>query len=729
MFKKVFSKAWPFLIIVIIAVTFHIKLFFPQASLYITPDYARSDLVHSKIPTQYVMWKVLHEKRLPLWENNIYQGYPEIEGLEMGFFYLPNLILFGSLPFWLAFNLGYVANAVIAGIGTYLLARSFRVSKAAALVAAITFTYSPIFMLHYHHYNLILAISWIPWLFWLINSFFNTRRYIFLTIIPYLIAEQYFAGSPQIPTYNLFFLFAFFLFKLKQNNLTRTTSIRLALFLMFSILVGFLIAAVQLIPTYKLLINSRWIENINPESILTQFPFKVKNLLTVFDPYILGNPKYGTYQHWQPGTWGLFWESNFYFGITQLVLLLVSIFVFFKVRFRQTLGLYIFWCSLFITGILLSLGTQSPLHPIFSIPPFSFFRVPSRFLFISFLAASQLAALSIESLGKSVKNKKMYSYLTIILIVVVTGDVIRVWQPYNLLGSAKSWSSPPPLTQNIRIGRQIDIGQYDLWNQTFLSKGWSDQQEQYLFYRNFMSPNLNLIFNIPQLYGYESFVPKRIRLIEQLSKSGITVDKNELTIGKASQKVLDFSNVRYLTTQYNIKSADWKIVNHVEKDGAKIFLYENLKYMPHAFIVNNYKLATTVNDFSKIVISDDFDPRKSAILEEEINIDKTNEIEASNNVIMLTYKNVEVALEAQTQKKSLLVLSDTFYDGWRAYIDKKETKIYPVNGNSRGIALPEGKHRILFLYKPSIFYTGLMATILSFFTSLIILIRLKDKRL
>src|SRR3990167_6367961 len=217
--RKLLLKFWPQILIFIVVFVFFWRLFFPP-SIFITPDFGRSDLVHFNIPVKMILAEAIKNRELPLWEPRIGQGFPVFEEGQIGFFYLPNLILFAIFPFWFAFNLGYVTTFSLAAIGTYLLARSFNLNKAASYLAAITFAFSPIFTLQIHHYNLIQTASLAPWLFLLVNSFFNQRRLIFLALVPLVLSQQFFTGFPQITVYTLFGLGLFFVFKLVTSPKT-----------------------------------------------------------------------------------------------------------------------------------------------------------------------------------------------------------------------------------------------------------------------------------------------------------------------------------------------------------------------------------------------------------------------------------------------------------------------------------------------------------------------------
>jgi len=72
-----------------------------------------------------------------------------------------------------------------------------------------------------------------------------------------------------------------------------------------------------------------------------------------------------------------------------------------------------------------------------------------------------------------------------------------------------------------------------------------------------------------------------------------------------------------------------------------------------------------------------------------------------------------------TDKNAYLVLSEIYYPaGWKAFIDGKETAIYPTNHILRGVIIPPGKHTLEMkfiseTYRLSLILslTGLLATV------------------
>ena len=81
------------------------------------------------------------------------------------------------------------------------------------------------------------------------------------------------------------------------------------------------------------------------------------------------------------------------------------------------------------------------------------------------------------------------------------------------------------------------------------------------------------------------------------------------------------------------------------------------------------------------------------------------------------YSYNELTVEADMQSLGLVVLSDTFYPGWKAFVDGVESAIYKADYVFRAVLLDEGKHRIDFINDPASFKVG---AFISFLTSVLI---------
>ena len=710
--------------IILLVVIFFSRLFFPP-QIFVNLDYGRSDLIHFNIPVKIALANSLESFALPFWEPKIGQGFPLFGEGQIGALYFPNLILFGLLPIWLAFAASYIITFTLASLGTYLLLRSASLGKKSSLLAAITFGFSPIFVLQIHHFNLIQTASLVPWIFYLINAFLTTKRVIYISFLPIVISQQIFTGFPQLTFYSLFGLIFFLIFKISTQSRTFWGRLKVTLVILIFIALGFLIGSVQLTATYTIAREARRIETSNSKSLLSEFPLQYKNLLTLINPFILGNPKEGTFPPWQPGKWSIFWESSLYFGIVQLILT-VFYMIFLIVKKDRDKNQVFFWFFLATLGLTLSLGNLAPLHPLFSIPPFSIFRVPSRFLIIFFLAASIIAGYGANHLEKT-KNRKISSFIVVIIILLAILDIFRLWYTYNPTGEQKRWLATPEILEGIPKNARIwSQGQSKVWNEIFLDNGWKTEKEleNFLFFKNFVGQNSNMTYGYTSTLAYGGVTPRRVQITERLASLAIEEQGNNLVIGSASQKVLDFTSTNYLITDKSIDSANWQRGKTLEKEQTKITIYENKNPLPQAYITNDYKIAKTVGDISQILASEDFDPAKSVILEKEINLEKSNQGEGK--VKIRNYQKTKVTLEAELSTPSLVVLADSFYPNWKAYVDGEQKEILAANINSRALIVKGGKHTIEFIYQPKKIWA--LVSIISLGTAIVLIIKTKKLR-
>ena len=79
----------------------------------------------------------------------------------------------------------------------------------------------------------------------------------------------------------------------------------------------------------------------------------------------------------------------------------------------------------------------------------------------------------------------------------------------------------------------------------------------------------------------------------------------------------------------------------------------------------------------------------------------------------MEYKAARVVWEVEAKQPGYLVLLDSYYPGWRAYLDGKEVEILRANYAFRAVEVGSGRHRVEFRYRPTSFYTGMAITLIS----------------
>jgi hypothetical protein len=178
-----------------------------------------------------------------------------------------------------------------------------------------------------------------------------------------------------------------------------------------------------------------------------------------------------------------------------------------------------------------------------------------------------------------------------------------------------------------------------------------------------------------------------------------------------AKRFFDISGVRYAITSYKVNDDDLKLVKSIDIGDKTAYLYEYTGY-PGRFLL--FSKVSFVKDDKTVIErlqSNTFDPGKELILVGDRK--DTNEIkDLHGKVKLLSYKANRFDLEYEAASDAFLYVSDTYYPGWRAYVDGKETKIYRADLAFRAIEVPKGKHTVVFKYVPMSFYIGLVLTIM-----------------
>ena len=89
------------------------------------------------------------------------------------------------------------------------------------------------------------------------------------------------------------------------------------------------------------------------------------------------------------------------------------------------------------------------------------------------------------------------------------------------------------------------------------------------------------------------------------------------------------------------------------------------------------------------------------------------------------YSPNEIVLSTDNKRGATLFSSEVFYPGWDGFVDGKKVDVIKANHAFRALFVPAGKHTILYVYRPTIFY---FSATLSVFTLTIVLLIVLRKR-
>lgn len=148
--------------------------------------------------------------------------------------------------------------------------------------------------------------------------------------------------------------------------------------------------------------------------------------------------------------------------------------------------------------------------------------------------------------------------------------------------------------------------------------------------------------------------------------------------------------------------------------GADGWIYRDTRALPRAFLVPRVVTAPDPIAALVMLVDQKFDARNAAIvIGEQSSLEPTLldrnsapvNFEATARIISDRLNDVEV--EFETPGVAMMVLNDSWSPGWKAFVDGVERPVLRVNYAFRGVVVPEGRHRALFVYRPPLLMIGL----------------------
>ena len=128
--------------------------------------------------------------------------------------------------------------------------------------------------------------------------------------------------------------------------------------------------------------------------------------------------------------------------------------------------------------------------------------------------------------------------------------------------------------------------------------------------------------------------------------------------------------------------------------------------LPRAYAVDQFHLATSPRA-GLSYMARGFPMRREVVLEEA----PTAPIGPGGAAQIVRYEDEEVAVALADSTGGILVLSDTYYPGWRAFVDGVERPILRANHVFRAVVVPAGAREVVFSYEPDSFRYGLLVSV------------------
>lgn len=722
-------------------------------------------------PMRFSLAQSFAAGELPLWERRMAMGFPLLADFQSGAFYPPHF-LFLLLPFFPAIRAIFFLHYLVAAIGAYKLCRHWEYSPYVALLGALLFTLGGTTVSLINLLNHFQTAVWLPWavFFWerALRSG-SSRNLVALSLV--LLAE-FLAGSPEIYLITMGLLIADGLRLKKEDG--RLTYLRfLFLFVTANFLVSGL-AMVQILPTMELFLDSRggkpilFVESamwsLHPKYLINLF-FIDKEVNTALGSgmrlfFLRDIPFFVSYYMGAVSLFGIalwvFYSSRkgktLFLSLVIVSLILASgghtpvypiLFKYLPLlnlfRYPEKFFFFTYAILIFISvrGLSDFLESSSPLVKshlvLFSsiclifLVPYFFFRFDTEPLSRFIAQATNIPILTVDTLGRTAavlvnlerqivlslgiffllvawkKGKLRSGLFQALLVGLVFVDLISAHQPYQYLIDPAFVHKKTPI---------IDVPDPEP-NRLFYYPGDAYLHPNY--YRILRQPSFselsplvysNLIPNTGLFHGFDYM--QELDALRRSPYLAFLNVANRLPHEKLYH-LLGALNVQYIVSFRELPGKGITLVRRFPEHPS--WLYRIHRFVPRAYIVSK---ASAEKDSTKVVerlSSEHFNPLEEVILDEPLSIPK-RKFRAETE--MIRYTNQQVIVKAVLKDSGVLVLADSYYPGWRVYVDEKEQKILRANLFFRGVSLSAGEHVVEFRYEPRSFVVGLY-TSLGFF--------------
>jgi hypothetical protein len=667
---------------------------------------------------------------VPLWDPLNCCGIPFLAQWNTAVLYPPAWL---CLMFPLSWSLGilFLGHLFLAGMGMYFLARRWTGGNFAAAAAGTAFTFSAVLLNCLLWTSNLAAMAWMPWVVLCVERAWTEggRQ----TVIAALVATiQMLAGAPELILLTWLLLAALLLeFFCTSANPFRWRTV--GRFVMVVMLVGGLSAA-QLLPFADLLAHSNRDANYTADD----WSMPGWGLANFLIPLYRSCPTvFGIYT--QPGQ---FWIFSYYPGIGAVTLALLACW-----RSRRTRV----WLLALLTVLclMLALGDNGFFYASLRrvLPQLSLMRYPIKFIALPALLIPLLAAFAIKSFMPGTENQipvrrralilflllaaviswliwtvhqhpatyaswhvtaqsglTRLGFLFLILglfvacghikrpraqVIVCLGILLLFWLDAMTNGprpnpAAPRWIYQPNLARNeAHFGTPPELGQSRLMvsgeaGQSLRFSTLTNPAENYVYSRLAMFDDCNLLDGIPKVDGFFSLYGR-----EQVAVLNTLYGTNQPAAG-----LLDFLAVSQLTSPG--KNIEWQY---------------RPTHLPWITAGQKPVFAGPEKTLAAMA-TPGFDPRTTVYLP----LASAGSLGITNvstpQILSSQFSSQKIELQIQATEPAMVVVAQTFYHCWQAYLDGQPVQILRANYAFEAVAIPAGTHQLEFAYEDWMFRAG-----------------------
>ncbi len=657
-------------LLAVVVLFFHKPLFDP---CYTFPW----DFLHVQLPMITFLRDELGQGRFALWNPYNYGGYPVFANIQACLFHplvltaawISSRFSWDSLPILLEWIV--VLQVWIAGLAAWHLFRALGLGSAPAWAGAVMFETGSYFASRAEHIDSMMAAAWMPLAWLAVWHLRNKLRLDWFAALAAALGMSIWGGFPQatVAVFGSTIVFAALLAALRMARPMVVAWVGCGWAL------GILLAAAPFIPTTQLTELS--VAKYRGDYLGTGGGLYWQSLVSLVAP-----------NHYHIFDFKQFngpWDLTFLYLYSSIGGLLLAIFalLFRRNRITALFGLMLLFGTLWMLGDKIPLWRA--LYPL--LPDKVRIGIHPEYTYCIFsLAIAGLAALGLDALRVSnIVRWAIAAIIALDLFLVGSG------RPMNL-------ASDPGVTRDAFNGNTSVVNTVrDYVNQN--TPPWRFDTVAASLDWTTGAP----ILQIPSAAGVSPMALENAIQLRLFLHDGVRAGWN-YPLEKLDSPILDLLNVKYVIAAAGPGvaqvAAAGKFRRSAPLPGGELF--ENTKVLPRFFLVHQVLTAPSLEQARTLILSGEADLRQTALVETPLALPAGDSDARPDEVQTLLYSTNALELATKSARGSLLVLSETYYPGWKAWVDGRPTPIYETDIALRGVPVPPGAHRIRMEFRPII---------------------------
>lgn len=777
--KKFLLLSWPFLIIFLAVAVFFYPLWvkgqvalpgdFIVGVYYPWLDYQwggygagvpvknpiTADVVSFIYPMQIAAVTALKSGVIPLWNNYILAGTPLMANFQSAPFSPTNFLyfIFSSLTAW---NLQIFLQPFLGALFLFFLLREFGRSKLASVFGGLAFSFAGFMTIWLEWNGHSLVAAFFPLIILLVVKWLKKPQLGWGVLLSISLAAQIFAGYPQIILYEAAALVLLILIFDRKFFLNFKSFTGLAFF----VALGLGLSAIQLLPGYEMLtLSQRKVESVlNVGAFL---PWQL--IITFLAPDYFGSHVTGNY--WGPGDYTL---TTGFSGVVVITLAMIGLLNFFKQKeVKFALGLILFS---------LAIALPNPITVAIKNSGFLGLQAASahRILVLTNLGFAILAAFGLDALVEhKLTVKKVLSALILpagVILIFLFGTVILIFLnkkggqffkvtdlqvglknlllPFTHLAVVtvillmvvrfKKYNSYLKvvlvllsLTELFRFGWKFTpfSPREFVFPKTGVINFLQSQPKPFRVVGEDVVPiNFMMAYGIETVEGYDAVYPLRTAQYLATLNSG-QVDATPMgrygSVSNVNSPLLNLANGKYILALKRDKNGK------VDKNGQlpekfnrfqsvfedkTVAVLENKQVLARAFLVYDWQRMDPPQILA--ALAQNYPVKNQVLLEKNPPfVEKGGQGQAT----VLKDDNKKL-ITTESNKSGLLVIADSWFPGWKAFVNGQEKPVLKADYNFMAVPVPAGKSEVRLEFEPVSYRNGKLisqgALILLFATGL-----------